>query len=108
MVEMSCREHDTQAASTQFLTHTVGRMLGEMKARGRRSEGTIVDEKGRIHAGQRNLPQRARHSFAPSLQIEQPPIDTRGFQALVNLMHNTTNDSFDLYYGLFLYNPVRG
>ncbi|KAK2078974.1 hypothetical protein QBZ16_002664 [Prototheca wickerhamii] len=59
MVEMSCREHDTQAASTQFLTHT----------------------------------------------IEQTPIDTRGFQALVNLMHNTTNDSFDLYYGLFLYNP---
>lgn len=31
MVEMGCEEHDRQAASTQFITHTVGRMLGEMK-----------------------------------------------------------------------------
>lgn len=30
MVEMSCQEHDAQAASSQFITHTVGRMLGEM------------------------------------------------------------------------------
>ena len=27
MVEMSCEEHDRQAASSQFITHTVGRML---------------------------------------------------------------------------------
>lgn len=33
MVEMSCAEHDRQAASTQFITHTVGRMLGEMQVR---------------------------------------------------------------------------
>jgi arogenate dehydrogenase (NADP+) len=31
MVEMSCEEHDRQAASTQFVTHTVGRMLGAME-----------------------------------------------------------------------------
>lgn len=31
MVELGCEEHDRQAASTQFITHTVGRMLGEMK-----------------------------------------------------------------------------
>ena len=30
MVEMSCEEHDRQAASSQFITHTVGRMLGTM------------------------------------------------------------------------------
>ena len=30
MVEMSCEEHDRQAASTQFITHTVGRVLGAM------------------------------------------------------------------------------
>lgn len=34
MVEMTCEEHDTQAASTQFVTHTVGRMLGAMEVQG--------------------------------------------------------------------------
>lgn len=28
MVEMECKEHDKQAASSQFITHTVGRVLG--------------------------------------------------------------------------------
>eukprot|EP00955_Chlamydomonas_euryale_P019777 210905-Chlamydomonas_euryale.AAC.1 len=31
MVEMTCEDHDYMAASTQFITHTVGRMLGTMK-----------------------------------------------------------------------------
>ena len=31
MVDMSCEEHDRQAASTQFITHTVGRVLGAME-----------------------------------------------------------------------------
>ncbi|KAF9594699.1 hypothetical protein IFM89_034484 [Coptis chinensis] len=30
MVEISCEEHDKQAARSQFLTHTIGRMLSEM------------------------------------------------------------------------------
>lgn len=34
MVEMSCEEHDALAASTQFITHTVGRMLGAMQVGG--------------------------------------------------------------------------
>jgi len=67
MVEMSCEEHDRQAASTQFVTHTVGRMLGAM-------------------------------------ELRSTEINTRGFEALLNLVNNTANDSFDLYYGLFLYN----
>jgi arogenate dehydrogenase (NADP+) len=67
MVEMSCEEHDQAAASTQFITHTVGRMLGTMNLKGTK-------------------------------------IDTKGFEALLNLVNNTANDSFELYYGLFLYN----
>lgn len=70
MVEMSCEEHDRHAASTQFITHTVGRVLGNMN---------------------------------PS----STPIDTRGYQSLLALVDNTTHDSFELYYGLFMYNPVR-
>lgn len=67
MVEMTCEEHDRQAASTQFITHTVGRVLGAM-------------------------------------ELESTDINTKGFEALLNLVNNTANDSFDLYYGLFLYN----
>lgn len=67
MVEMTCEEHDRQAASTQFVTHTVGRMLGTM-------------------------------------QLASTDINTRGYEALLQLVTNTTNDSFELYYGLFLYN----
>ena len=70
MVEMSCEDHDRIAASTQFMTHTVGRILGSM-------------------------------DLAPTA------IDTRGFQSLLSLVDNTTHDSFDLYYGLFMYNAVR-
>ena len=69
MVEMGCAEHDQLAASTQFMTHTVGRVLGEMA-------------------------------------LQPTAIDTRGYQSLLDLVDNTTNDSFDLYYGLFMYNQV--
>jgi arogenate dehydrogenase (NADP+) len=67
MVEMACEEHDRVAASTQFITHTVGRVLGAM-------------------------------------DLRATPIDTRGYKALLELVDNTRNDSFELYYGLFLYN----
>ena len=64
---MTCEEHDRQAASTQFVTHTVGRMLGAM-------------------------------------ELASTEINTRGYEALLQLVNNTNHDSFDLYYGLFLYN----
>lgn len=67
MVEMSCEEHDRQAASSQFITHTVGRMLGTM-------------------------------------ELSETTISTRGFDSLMSLVDNTYHDSFDLYYGLFMYN----
>jgi arogenate dehydrogenase (NADP+), plant len=68
MVEMTCEDHDLDAASTQFITHTVGRMLGAMGC-------------------------------------SCTPIDTKGYRSLLSLVENTANDSFELYYGLFLYNP---
>ena len=67
MIPMSCEEHDRQAASTQFITHTVGRMLGEM---------------------------------AP----QSTDINTKGYESLLTLVEQTCNDSFELYYGLFMYN----
>ena len=69
MVELSCEDHDQQAANTQFITHTVGRMLSEM-------------------------------------DVQSTTINTRGFESLLSLVENTRHDSFDLYYGLFMYNQV--
>ena len=41
MVEMSCEEHDRVAATSQFVTHTVGRVLGELGL-----ESTEINTKG--------------------------------------------------------------
>lgn len=67
MVEMSCIDHDKFAAGSQFITHTVGRVL-EM------------------------------------LKLISTPINTKGYEALLDLAENIGGDSFDLYYGLFVYN----
>ncbi|KAJ4981786.1 hypothetical protein NE237_032623 [Protea cynaroides] len=67
MVEMSCEEHDRHAAGTQFITHTIGRILSH-------------------------------------LNLESTPINTKGYETLLQLTENTVSDSFDLYYGLFMYN----
>jgi len=68
LIEMPCQEHDHYAASTQFITHTTGRMLAELK-------------------------------------IASTPINTRGFEALLAVVETTVRDSFDLYYGLYRFNP---
>ena len=68
MVEMSCADHDHYAASTQFITHTTGRMLAE-------------------------------------LDIRSTPINTKGFESLLAVVETTVRDSFELYYGLYKYNP---
>ncbi|XP_051113945.1 arogenate dehydrogenase 2, chloroplastic-like [Andrographis paniculata] len=67
MVEMTCAEHDKYAAGSQFITHTMGRILEK-------------------------------------LQLETTPINTKGYETLLKLVENTASDSFDLYYGLFMYN----
>ncbi|XP_057968835.1 arogenate dehydrogenase 1, chloroplastic [Malania oleifera] len=67
MVEMTCAEHDHHAAGSQFITHTMGRVLEK-------------------------------------LGLESTPINTKGYETLLNLVDNTSGDSFDLYYGLFMYN----
>ncbi|XP_065865583.1 arogenate dehydrogenase 2, chloroplastic [Euphorbia lathyris] len=67
MVEMSCVEHDRHAAGSQFVTHTMGRVLEKFG-------------------------------------LESSPINTKGYETLLDLVDNTSGDSFELYYGLFMYN----
>ncbi|GMH30679.1 hypothetical protein Nepgr_032522 [Nepenthes gracilis] len=38
------------------------------------------------------------------LNLEDTPINTKGYESLLNLVENTARDSFELFYGLFLYN----
>ncbi|KMT02732.1 hypothetical protein BVRB_8g193180 [Beta vulgaris subsp. vulgaris] len=38
------------------------------------------------------------------LALENTPINTKGYESLLNLVDNTARDSFELFYGLFLYN----
>ncbi|KAJ8449878.1 hypothetical protein Cgig2_029240 [Carnegiea gigantea] len=38
------------------------------------------------------------------LDLENTPINTKGYESLRNLVDNTARDSFELFYGLFLYN----
>ena len=67
MVEMTCAEHYWHAAGSQFITHTMGRVLEK-------------------------------------LDLESTPINTKGYETLLKLVENTAGDSFELYYGLFMYN----
>ena len=66
-MEMTCAEHDRHAAGSQFITHTIGRVLAQ-------------------------------------LNLQSTPINTKGYETLMQLTENTLSDSFDLYYGLFMYN----
>ena len=67
MIEMTCEQHDEYAASSQFITHLTGRILGQQN-------------------------------------LMPTPIDTKGFQTVLNLVENTCKDSFDLFFGLYFYN----
>ncbi|CAM6082951.1 unnamed protein product [Calypogeia fissa] len=96
MVEMSCKEHDRHAAGSQFITHTVGRVLGCLGL-----ESTPLNSKGFESSFALSLfPSRV----LGSLGLESTPINTKGYESLLKLVENTYSDSFDLYYGLFLYN----
>jgi arogenate dehydrogenase (NADP+) len=67
IVEMSCAKHNRYAVESEFITHTVGRMLGR-------------------------------------LGLESTLIATKSYEKLLEVAQNTAGDSFDLYYGLFMYN----
>ncbi|KAG8380847.1 hypothetical protein BUALT_Bualt06G0059000 [Buddleja alternifolia] len=38
------------------------------------------------------------------MEVEPTPIDTKGFQKLVQVKDSTSRDSFDLFSGLFIHN----
>lgn len=160
MKEMTCAHHDSLASRTQFVTHTIGRVLGAMDLEVRGRAGLASNHRGRTVASVRcshiisttsplphhvsgtrsAIQQRARHlsrhrllrwilrcavmhcssggrsarglvhcdkADCPSAAVQATDIDTRGYESLQQLVDNTTHDSFELYYGLFMYNQVH-
>lgn len=39
------------------------------------------------------------------LDVRNTPINTKGYESLLGVVDTTSKDSFDLFYGLFKYNP---
>lgn len=39
------------------------------------------------------------------LDVRDTPINTKGYESLLGVVDTTCKDSFDLFYGLFRYNP---
>lgn len=39
------------------------------------------------------------------LNVQSTPINTKGYESLLGVVDTTCKDSFDLFYGLFKYNP---
>lgn len=39
------------------------------------------------------------------LNVDSTPINTKGYESLLGVVDTTCKDSFELYYGLFKYNP---
>ncbi|KAL4299427.1 hypothetical protein AHAS_Ahas17G0099800 [Arachis hypogaea] len=60
----------------------------------------ILDEEHRVSRCEKFLNAFVREG----LMLESTPINTKGYQSLLGLMENTTGDSFDLYFGLFMFN----
>lgn len=105
MVEMSCSEHDEFAASTQFITHTTGMSSPHTSFA---CVGLIFDFTDLTFL----------FSFffllflffitgrmLSELSVESTPINTRGYESLLGVVDTTCKDSFELFYGLFKYNP---
>ncbi len=55
MKEMTCAHHDSLASRTQFVTHTIGRVLGAMDLEVRGHAGLASTHRGRTSASVRCL-----------------------------------------------------
>ncbi|KAL9676959.1 hypothetical protein QQ045_005182 [Rhodiola kirilowii] len=65
----------------------------------------IGNEESRVSRCEKFLDIFEREGILRNLELEPTEIDTKGYESLLDLVENTAGDSFDLYYGLFMYNP---
>jgi len=56
------------------------------------------------HAAESQFKTQTVGRMLAKLNLESTPINTKGYETLLGIVDNTCGDSFDLYYGLFMYN----
>ncbi|VFQ82840.1 unnamed protein product [Cuscuta campestris] len=66
----------------------------------------IGEEESRVSRAEKFLDIFAKEGWRllEKLGLETTPVNTKGYEALLDLVESTSGDSFDLYYGLFMYN----
>ena len=113
---MNCKRHDEYAANSQFITHLVGRILRFVVMM------TVVCcvRSGSLMSPleSESPPRYTTSSWALHLVlgrtsswgggcilstmgpvVEDTPINTKGFDAVLGLIETTCSDSFELFYG---------
>jgi uncharacterized membrane protein YgcG len=91
LLPMTCDEHDHATASTQFITHLIGRVLSEATASSASSSSSGSNSGSGSGSG------------SGAVHMQSTPLDTVGFTMLRGLVANTCRDSFDLFSGLYIY-----
>ncbi|KAF5205521.1 Arogenate dehydrogenase 2 protein [Thalictrum thalictroides] len=56
------------------------------------------------HAAESQFITHVMGRMLEKLALESTPINTKGYESLLDLVKNTCGDSFELFYGLFMYN----
>ncbi|KAJ8434991.1 hypothetical protein Cgig2_027834 [Carnegiea gigantea] len=77
--------------------------LGVFRAAGCRMVEMSCAEHDRYAAGSQFITHMMGRVLE-KLGLGNTPINTKGYESLLNLVDNTARDSFELFYGLFLYN----
>ena len=101
MVKLASDTHDAYAAGSQFITHFTGRMLGELNL-----ESTPINTRyctAMYCCLSFNL-LRTTCSYLHPVLVAAVLSSYRGFDTLLELVGNTCEDSFDLFYALYKYN----
>nr|AST14834.1 arogenate dehydrogenase alpha [Spergularia marina] len=84
-------------------THRVNTFLDIFKHAGcRMVEMTCMDHDK--HAAGSQFITHMMGRVLEKVGLSNTPINTKGYESLLNLVDNTARDSFELFYGLFLYN----
>ncbi|GJX67296.1 arogenate dehydrogenase 2, chloroplastic-like protein, partial [Tanacetum coccineum] len=57
-----------------------------------------------MHAAESQFITHTVGRISEKFGLDSTPINTKGYESLLDLVENTSSDSFELYYGLFMYN----
>ncbi|KAJ8434992.1 hypothetical protein Cgig2_027835 [Carnegiea gigantea] len=99
-----CEEHpEVRIGKTECRIRRCEAFLDVFRREGCRVEEMTCAEHDRYAAGSQFITHFVGR-ILEKLDLEDTPINTKGYESLLTLVDNTAKDSFELFYGLFLYN----